>query len=220
MNLGLILDAIKVWAESIISSMGYPGLTLVMFLENIFPPIPSEVVLPLAGNLTITGRFSLFGVVFWGMIGSLVGALFFYALGKLVGETRLRNFVAKYGKWGMISTDDFDKSAEWFDRYGELTIFFGRMVPIVRSLISIPAGLAKMNIPKFLFYTVIGTSMWNFVLALAGKLLGSQWGLVVEWVGVYQNIVIGLVALAVVFFVVSRLLKRKSAKQVESGNNQ
>lgn len=216
MNLAAILDSIKVWAEAIISSMGYPGLTLIMFLENVFPPIPSEVVLPLAGSLTTTGRFTIFWVVFWGMIGSLLGALFFYGLGKWLGEERVRRLIAKIGKYLMITVDDFDRAVEWFDRFGNFVIFFGRMVPIVRSLISIPAGMASMNIPQFLFYTVLGTSLWNLVLAFAGRLLGENWGRVSDWIGVYQNVVIVVVVVVVVAFIGIRLWKMSQNRKANA----
>ena len=123
MDLGAILDAIKIWTESVISTMGYPGLVLVMFLENIFPPIPSEVVLPLAGNLTNAGRFTMFGVIFWGMIGALIGALVFYYLGKWFSEERLRRIIEKYGKWALLDVDDFDRAVEFFDKHGQFTHF-------------------------------------------------------------------------------------------------
>jgi len=212
MDLGAILDAIKIWTESVISTMGYPGLVLVMFLENIFPPIPSEVVLPLAGNLTNTGRFSMFGVIFWGMIGALIGALIFYYLGKWFSEDRLRRLIEKYGKWALLEVEDFDRAIEFFNKRGQFTIFFGRMVPIVRSLISIPAGLAEMNLPIFCFYTILGTALWNAVLAVAGRILGKEWPLVIEWVGTYQNVVlvVGFAAVAVfVFTRVRRILGKK-----------
>ena len=205
MNLGTILDAIKIWAESVISTMGYPGLVLVMFLENIFPPIPSEVVLPLAGNLTNIGRFTMFGVIFWGMIGALIGALVFYYLGKWFSEERLRRLIEEYGKWALLDVNDFDRAVAFFDKHGQITIFFGRMVPIVRSLISIPAGLAEMNLPVFCFYTILGTSLWNAVLAIAGRILGKEWPLVVEWVGIYQNVMLVLVFAAVALFLFARV---------------
>ena len=216
MNLGMILDAIKTWTESVISTMGYPGLTLVMFLENIFPPIPSEVVLPLAGNLTNAGRFTMFGVIFWGMIGALIGALVFYYLGKWFSEDRLRRLIEKFGKWALLDVDDFDHAVEFFKKHGQLTIFFGRMVPIVRSLISIPAGMAEMNLPVFCFYTILGTSLWNFVLAVAGRILGKEWPLVVEWVGTYQNVVLVLVAILVAVFVFTRVRRWLANRRMEA----
>ncbi len=174
MNLGTILDAIKIWVEGLISSMGYTGLGITMFLENVFPPIPSEIVLPLAGSLTLTGRFTILGVVFFGMLGSLAGAYLFYGLGKWLGIENIRKLVGKIGKYMLITVEDFDNSLDWFNKHGELVIFFGRMVPIIRSLISIPAGVASMNMVRFTIFTIAGTSLWNFLLAYGGKLLGQQ----------------------------------------------
>ncbi len=205
MGLGSFLDAIKIWVEGLISSLGYPGLGLVMFLENIFPPIPSEVVLPLAGSLTLTGKFNLFWVTLVGMTGSILGALVFYGLGRWLGEKRVRDIIARYGKFAMLTTNDFDTSLSWFNRYGEWVIFFGRMVPIVRSLISIPAGVASMNLPRFLVLTAFGTALWSFVLSLGGRLLGSQWHLIVDFIDRYQKGVLILGILVVVGFLVYRL---------------
>ena len=209
MQLGDLLNNIKIWVEQIISSMGYIGLYLVMFLENVFPPIPSEVVLPLAGSLTLTGRFSIFWITIIGMMGSLTGAFFFYGLGKWLGEPRVRMIIEKYGRFALLSTDDLDRSLEWFDKYDDWVIFFSRMVPIVRSLISIPAGIASMKIGKFSFYTVLGTALWSFILALGGRLLGEQWPLIAEWINTYQNIVLVVAVGVVLFFIVSRLFKKK-----------
>lgn len=209
MQLGDALNAIKIWVEQIISTMGYVGLYMVMFLENVFPPIPSEVVLPLAGSLTLTGRFSILWITIIGMLGSLTGAFLFYGLGKWLGESRVRTIIEKYGRYALLSTNDLDKSLEWFDKYDEWVIFFSRMVPIVRSLISIPAGIATMNITKFSFFTILGTALWSFLLAMGGRLLGEQWPLIAEFINTYQNIVLIVAAAAVLFFFGSRLLKKK-----------
>ena len=209
MQLGDVLNAIKIWVEQIISSMGYVGLYLVMFLENVFPPIPSEVVLPLAGSLTLTGRFSIFWITVIGMLGSLTGAFLFYGLGKWLGEPRVRILMEKFGRYALLSTNDLDRSLEWFDKYDDWVIFFSRMVPIVRSLISIPAGIASMDITKFSFFTILGTALWSFLLALGGKLLGEQWPLIAEFINTYQNIVLVVTVSAVLLFIGSRLLKKK-----------
>jgi len=208
MQLGDALNAIKIWVEQIISSMGYVGLYIVMFLENVFPPIPSEVVLPLAGSLTLSGRFSILWITLIGMLGSLTGAFLFYGLGKWLGESRVRTIIEKYGRFALLSTNDLDKSLEWFDKYDDWVIFFSRMVPIVRSLISIPAGIATMNITKFSFYTILGTALWSFLLAMGGRLLGEQWPLIAEFINTYQNIVLVVAVAAVLFFLGSRLLKK------------
>lgn len=209
MQLGNLLDSIKVWVENIISTGGYPGLYFVMFLENVFPPIPSEVVLPLAGSLSLTGRFSIPLITIVGMLGSLTGAFLFYGLGKWLGEERVRNFIGKFGKYALLSVDDFDKSKDWFNKYDEWVIFFSRMVPIVRSLISIPAGVAGMNLPKFSIYTILGTALWSFILSYAGRLLGEQWPVITDFINTYQNVVLAVALVVVVFFVVYRLLHKK-----------
>jgi len=213
MRLGEWLNNLKIWAESLISSMGYPGLGIVMFLENIFPPLPSEVVLPLAGSLTLTGRFTLIWVTVVGMVGSVAGAVVFYGLGRVFSEGRLRALIGRYGRWLFLSVEDFDLAEAWFNRYGEYVIFFGRMVPIVRSLISVPAGLAAMNLPRFFFYTALGTALWSFVLAFLGRLLGASWPLVAEWIDTYQNAVLVIGVVAVVAFVVSRIRQRWLAQR-------
>jgi len=209
MGLRELVSTVVTWAQSVVSSMGYPGLVMVMFLENIFPPIPSEVILPLAGSLALEGRFTLWGVTAVGSMGSMAGALVFYALGYLFGEPRVRFLMRRYGRWLMLSEADLDKALEWFDRYGERVIFFGRMVPIVRSLISIPAGIASMNLAVFCLYTAIGTGIWSFLLTFAGYLLGKSWPLVSDWVSRYEKaaIVIGIVA--IVAFFGRRFLQRR-----------
>jgi len=209
MRLTVVLDAIISWAQSLIASLGYPGLGLVMFLENILPVIPSEAVLPLAGSLTLDGRFSLLGVSLVGALGSLCGALVFYGLGRWLGEARLRQLVERYGGWLSISAADLDRAIAWFNRYGEPIIFFGRMVPMARSLISLPAGLAGMRLPRFTLYTVLGASLWNFVLAWGGRLLGQNWSLVSAWIGQYEHAVQTALAAALILFVAWRLWGRR-----------
>ncbi|MGC9347441.1 MAG: DedA family protein [Anaerolineae bacterium] len=212
MDLVGIIDAINAWALEIIRTLGYPGLGLVMFLENVFPPIPSEVVLPLAGWLTLEqagGQFTLLGVTVVGAIGSVAGAYFFYGIGRWFDERRVRYLLRRWGKWFLLSEDDFDVALEWFDRYGDYVIFFGRMVPIVRSLISVPAGLASMALAKFSIYTAVGTALWSFLLAFAGRLLGARWNLVAEFIDRYETFVIVVIVVAVVYFFVSRWRKMR-----------
>lgn len=219
MSLKDILDALAFWAQSIISTAGYPGLVLVMFLENVFPPIPSEVVLPLAGSLALQGRFTLLGITLVGALGSVTGALVFYQGGRLLGEERVRELIRRYGKWLMLAEEDLDKALEWFNHYGESVIFFGRMVPIVRSLVSIPAGIARMNLIRFNLYTIVGTALWSFLLALAGYLLGSNWPLVSTWIGRYEKLILGVGCAAILAFVLRRVLLRPRAKDIPSPGN-
>lgn len=217
MRLSHGLAAISIWAQSLISTLGYPGLGLIMLLENIFPPIPSEIVLPLAGWLTLNkeSHFTLLGVTLVGVIGSVSGALFFYALGYGFDERRVRSLLRRFGRWLMLDENDLDVAMAWFGRYGEYVIFFGRMIPVVRSLISVPAGLVRMNIAKFTLYTAFGTALWSFLLALAGRLLGVNWPLVSRFIDQYQNLVIVIGVGIVGYFLATRWRKLHRPKPVE-----
>lgn len=210
-----MIETLTEWVKNLITALGYPGLALVMFLENVFPPIPSEIVLPLAGSLTLDGTFSLLGVTLVGMAGSVAGAWVFYGVGRWYDERRLRILVRKYGKWFLLKEDDLNRAVDWFHRYGELTVFFGRMVPIVRSLISIPAGVAHMNALRFTLYTALGTAAWTLALALAGRLLGQGWGLVSSFVERFQSLTIVMIATMLLAFFASRLLRRWYANSLE-----
>ena len=186
-----------------------------MFLENIFPPIPSEAVLPMAGWLAFEkrGGFTLWGITLVGALGSVAGAMVFYGLGYWFGEERVRYLLRRFGKWLLLSENDFDTALAWFNRYGELVIFFSRMVPIVRSLISVPAGLASMNLGRFTIYTTLGTALWSFVLALAGYILGQNWHLVMDWINRYENAVLILAGVAAVAFITRRLYQRSQQRR-------
>ncbi len=215
MHLADILNAINLWVQGIIRTMGYPGLGLVMFLENVFPPIPSEIVLPLAGWLTLgeDASFTLAGVTLTGSAGSVAGAYVFYGLGRWFDERRVRYLLRRFGKWLMLSERDLDVSLAWFQRYGEYVVFFGRMVPIVRSLISVPAGLARMNMLRFTLYTAAGTALWSFMLALAGRLLGESWPMVAEFIGKYERLVLVAGGLAAIAFIVHRWRSIQASRQ-------
>jgi membrane protein DedA with SNARE-associated domain len=181
----------------------------------VFPPIPSELVLPLAGWLTLdqsTG-FTLLGITLVAAMGSVAGAFFFYGLGKWFDEGRVRFLLQRYGKWFLLSENDLDVALTWFNRYGEYVVFFGRMVPIVRSLISVPAGLAGMHLGRFAFYTALGTALWSFLLAYAGRLLGSRWKFVAQIIDRYQSVVILLVVVAALVFIYMRWQQYRSQKQ-------
>jgi len=210
-----ILNAINEWVQSLITTMGYPGLGLVMFLENVFPPIPSELVLPFAGWLTMgeDSPYTLLGVTVVGAFGSVLGAYFFYGLGRWFDESRVRFLLQRFGKWFLLSEKDLDIALAWSERYGDYVVFFARMVPIVRSVISVPAGLAKMNFTRFTIYTALGTALWSFILALAGRLLGESWHVVVDVIDQYEHVVLVLGILTVVGFVGYRLWQLREAKK-------
>ena len=171
-------------------------------LENLFPPLPSEVILPLAGFTASQGTFTVAGAIFWTTLGSFVGALALYGLGAALGRARFR---AVWGRLPLVNMDDLDRTEAWFDRHGRKAVFFGRMIPIFRSLISIPAGIERMSLPVFLALTVAGSLVWNTIFVLAGYQLGESWHLVERYAGIFQKIVIAVVAVAVVWFVVQRV---------------
>ena len=216
-----IIEMLRVWSEGIMMALGYPGITLVMLLECVFPPIPSEVVMPLAGFLVSQGKFNFWAVILAGTLGSIIGALLLYGLGAWADEAVLRNWVRKHGKWIQVGEDDLDRASAWFGKYGEPVIFFGRLIPIVRSLISIPAGLDHMPMPKFLGFTLLGSFMWNIVLAYGGVLLGENWQKIIGWLDLYQNVVLVILVIAFVAFLswlITRARKARLARPSETPN--
>jgi membrane protein DedA with SNARE-associated domain len=181
------------WVISTIQQAGYSGIIFLMFLENIFPPIPSELIMPLAGFMAAEGKLHLVGIIIAGTFGSLLGALPLYYAGFLLGEERLKAFVDKYGRWLTVTRHEIVKSKQWFDRHGRLAVLICRFVPAVRSLISIPAGLAKMSLVTFLLYTVIGSAIWTSLLVYAGYILGAKFEKVREYLNPVSNIVLATI---------------------------
>ena len=200
------------WITGVMNSMGYVGIVFLMFLENVFPPIPSELIMPLAGFTTTQGKLSLPGVILAGMIGSVLGALPLYFAGKLAGEERLKAWADRYGKWLTVSGEDIEKAKSWFDRHGGKAVLFGRLVPGVRSLISVPAGLSAMPLPLFLLYSALGTGIWAGILAWAGQLLGKNYRKVDQYLGPATYIVLGLLVVGFAVWVA----RRKKAQASES----
>lgn len=196
------------WIEQAMDSLGYPGIALLMFLENIFPPIPSELIMPLAGFATSVGELSFFGVVAAGTLGSVAGALPLYYLGKIVGQERLIAWTDHYGRWFAMSGTDITRSRDWFDRHGRNTVLVCRLVPGVRSLISIPAGVAEMPLLPFLLYSAIGAGLWTALLALAGRLLGENYERVNTLLGPVTYVVISILFVVGAVWVIRR--KRKA----------
>lgn len=198
------------WIIGVMNSMGYAGIVFLMFLENVFPPIPSELIMPFAGFASAQGQMSFVGVALAGMAGSVLGALPLYYVGKLVGEARLKAWADKHGKWLAVSGEDIEKSKRWFDRHGGKAVFIGRLVPGVRSLISVPAGMSAMPLPQFLLYSALGTGLWASALAGLGRLLGQNYRKVDQYLGPVAYVVLGALALAFVV-VVARRKKARAA---------
>ncbi|GAA1946109.1 DedA family protein [Amycolatopsis minnesotensis] len=193
------------WAVDLMDSLGGLGAAVIVGLDNLFPPIPSELVLPLAGFSASKGTFSLLGALTWTTVGSVAGAIVMYYLGLLLGRDRTRALMAKIP---LVKASDFDKTEAWFARHGTKAVFFGRMVPIFRSLISLPAGIERMPFWKFLSLTTLGSLLWNALFVVTGYLLGENWHLVSDYADYFQYAVIGLVALAVALFAATRLRSR------------
>lgn len=201
------------WIMNLISSAGYFGIIALMFIENVFPPVPSEFIMPLAGFMASEGKFSLFGVILAGTAGATVGALPLYYLGRKVGEERLKQFADDHGKWLTFSCRDIDAAKKWFDRYGAAAIFFCHLVPGIRSLISIPAGIDRMNLLSFLFFTAIGAGVWTAVLAYAGYLLGSNFREIENYLDPVLYVVIGAVVIIYLYRVVTHKKSRDSGAE-------
>ncbi len=199
------------WIYSMTSALGYPGIALLMFIECVFPPLPSELILPLAGATAAQGQLSLFGVVVAGAVGSLVGQLPYYFLGRWVGEEKLIRWADRYGHWLTLSGRDLERADAWFDRYGVWAVLVGRLIPGLRSLIPIPAGLSEMPLPLFLAFSAFGTVMWSLLLTLAGYVLQQQYHLVGRYLGLLSVIVVVLVAIFVLSVLLPRYLVRRRA---------
>ena len=168
-------DSLTEWATAIVDALGYVGVGALVALENLFPPIPSEVVLPLAGFVTARGSASFAGMVLAATLGSLAGALILYGLAAAVGPARFRRFIARYGPWLRLEIVDVERAEQWFDRRASAAVLIGRCVPLIRSLISIPAGFRRMPLPRFIAFTTVGSTVWNIALIGAGNLLGENW---------------------------------------------
>jgi membrane protein DedA with SNARE-associated domain len=195
----------QAWITEFMEQFGYFGIFLMLAFENIFPPIPSEVILPFGGFMTTTTNLTIPGVIIAATLGSLLGAVILYYIGRLLDVNRLERIVERWGGLLRISKKDIRKADAWFDKYGYWTVLFCRMVPLVRSLISIPAGMSGMKFGVFMIFTTIGTLGWNLLLVLIGAALGESWEDIAMYMDMYSNVVYvllagGLVVLGYLFF--------------------
>jgi membrane protein DedA with SNARE-associated domain len=197
------------WAVSVMNTLGEPGVALIVALENLFPPIPSEAVLPLAGFSASKGELSLVPVILWATVGSVVGAIALYYVGAALGRERARALAKKIP---LMKVSDIDKTEKWFVENESKTVFWGRMLPIFRSLISIPAGIEKMPMKKFIPYTAAGSLIWNGVLIGAGYALAERWERVEQYASSLQKIVIVLIIAGIGYWIFTKL-KKKNAKK-------
>jgi membrane protein DedA with SNARE-associated domain len=186
-----------------VEQSGYLGIALLMFAENLFPPIPSEVIMPLAGFIAGEGKLNIVLVVIAGSAGSLVGALLWYYIGRWVGRDRLRRFASRYGRLLTVAPSELDSAFAWFHEHGGKAVFIGRLIPAVRTLISVPAGLSDMPMTRFLIWSGLGTVIWSGALALAGYLLGEQHDRIQAWMNPVSYGVIALLLLIYLYRVVT-----------------
>ena len=205
-----MLSNLATWVQDVIESLGYLGVALLVIAENLFPPIPSEIVLPFAGFVARRGDGSVVVMVLAATVGSVVGALILYAIAAAIGPERIHSFVVRFGKWFGVKESDMVRAEEWFDRRSNAAVLIGRCVPLIRSLVSIPAGFRRMNFARFALLTAIGSAVWNIALIGAGAALGDQWDRVGDYVGIFQWVVIAALVVAVARFSLLKLRARRS----------
>ena len=203
------METVRIWIEQIILALGYPGIALVMLIENLFPPIPSEVVMPFAGFLAQQGKLNLVAAIAAGTLGSVMGAVVLYYIGRWADEPVIRAFLRRWGRYITVTEDELDRIMKVFDKYGQPIIFFGRLIPIVRSLISVPAGMDRMPLGRFLLFTTLGSAIWSSVLAYAGVVLAEHWETILVYSKQYERVTLVLLAVAFVAFVGWRVLQAR-----------
>ena len=195
----------------IMNNFGYIGIFLLIAIENIFPPIPSEVILLFGGFMTTSTDMNVIGVIIASTLGSLVGAIALYYIGKILNKERLKKIItSKYGKLLRLTPEDIDKADNWFDTKGNKTVFFCRFIPLIRSLISIPAGMSEMPMKKFLIYTIAGSAIWNTALTIAGSIVGEKWEDILAIMDQYSHIIV--IALAIIFIIAVVIFYSKRKK--------
>jgi len=194
-------ELISEWIVKTMTSMGYWGIGLLMFLENLFPPIPSELIMPLAGFTVAKGEMEFVPAVLAGVVGTVLGALPWYYGGKWISEARLRHLADRHGKWLSLSGEDIDKANAWFTRYGIRAVFFCRLVPGVRTLISLPAGVNQMPMLPFLIFSTLGTFIWVSFLTFLGLKLGENYSRVDQWLDPVSKLVLLLLVAGLAYWI-------------------
>ena len=203
-----MLGDLAVWVQDVIERLGAIGVALLVILENVFPPIPSEIVLPFAGFVAQRGDGSVVLMIVAATAGAVVGALILYYVAALIGPVRLGAFIAKFGRWFGVKPADLARAEQWFDRHAVAAVLLGRCVPLIRSVVSVPAGFRRMPLVPFIAYTALGSAVWNTALIGAGAALGNQWENVEPYVAILQWLVIAAIALFLTWFVYGKIRRR------------
>ncbi len=201
-----MIEILASWIINFISTSGYLGVFFLMLIESALIPMPSEVTMPFSGFLVGSGKFNLWFIVLVGTAGNLVGSLLAYILGYYGEDLFVRKFIRKYGKYVFISEHEYDRSEKWFRKYGEMIVFVSRLLPAIRTYISLPAGIAKMNILKFAVYTTIGSFLWSLILTYIGVVLGSKWQTIGSFFHTFDAI-IAVGGLLLIFWCIRRKIK-------------
>lgn len=208
-----MLSGLSEWVTDVIRELGYVGVALLVALENLFPPIPSEIVLPFAGFVASDGDATLPGMIAAATVGSLAGAWLLYGIAAWIGPERMGRFVVRYGKWLRLTTDDIARAELWFDRRAVVAVLVGRCIPLIRSLVSIPAGFRRMPFATFTLYTVVGSLIWNSALIGAGYILRDNWEDIEPVLDVVQYVVVAAIILVVGWFVWTRVRSPRTDEQ-------
>jgi len=203
-----VLNDLAGWVQDVIEQLGAVGVALLVILENVFPPIPSEIVLPFAGFVAWRGDGSVPVMILAATIGAVVGALVLYAIAAVIGDRRLAAFIGRFGRWFGVKPSDLARAEAWFDRHAVAAVLLGRCVPLIRSVVSVPAGFRRMRLLPFIVYTAAGSAVWNTALIGAGAILGDQWDRVEPYVALLQYVVIAVIVLFIVRFAVMKFRHR------------
>lgn len=198
------------WIPNTMNQLGYWGIGLLMLLENLFPPIPSELIMPLAGFTVAKGQMDFIPVIVAGVVGTILGAFPWYYIGKFISEERLEHLADKYGKWISVTSKDIKKANNWFNEHGGKAVFFCRLVPGVRTLISLPAGINNMPLIPFTLYSTLGTTIWVAFLTFLGYKLGDNYELVDEYLGPVSKIVLVIIVIFFVLWIVRKQMRRST----------
>jgi len=190
------------WITEFMEQFGYLGILFLIALENVFPPIPSEVILTFGGFMTTKTALTPIGVITIATVGSLIGAIILYYIGRILDVERLEKIIDRWGKYLRVKKEDIHRADAWFDKHGNWAVFLCRMVPLIRSLISVPAGMSGMKLVPFLLYTTLGTIIWNTILVTLGTMVGDRWEDIVEFMDVYSNIAYALIAVCGIVFLI------------------
>ena len=196
-----VFEQLASWITTTIDALGYPGVLAMMAVESALVPLPAEGIMPFAGFLVATGRFNLWTVALVGAAGNLLGSLAAYALGRWAGDAIVRQALRRYGRWALLEERELDRAQEWLRRYGDWVVLVGRVVPGLRTVVSLPAGIARLPVLRFSVLTFAGSFVWSLALAEVGRMLGERWESIRPWFHALDLVIVAAAVLAVLYYV-------------------